>query len=165
MNGSESQNLEISKLLTPKQQKLKQKNRDTLRLIITVLTTNIFVALAVASFYNETPIELVEQRHFLEGHLLLHLPLQNLVPLNEGPKKVSLFDQDGQLVIFGATLTHALVQESSFDREGLYALHVPIDQVETLVKHQRETLTAHPYLSNHQSAKAFSPRRSYEILF
>jgi hypothetical protein len=165
MNGNESQSNDIHQFLTPKQQKLKQKHRDTLRLVVTIITTNLFVALAVASFYQETPAIQEEQPQILENHLLMHLPLQNLVPLDEGPRKVSLFDSKGKLVIYGATLTHALSQANSFDHEGLYALQIPSDQVQALISHQKETLTAHPYLSNHQSDYAHTPRRSYEILF
>lgn len=162
MNGSESQNLELEQFLTPKQQKMQQKNRDNLRLILTVLTTNIFVALMVSNFHHDAPVVKEELPVILENHLLMHLPLHNLVPIDEGPQKVSLFDQEGKLVIYGATLNRALSDENSFDREGLYALQIPTDQVQELINYQKETLTAHPFLLSQQQQPI---RRSYEIVF
>lgn len=168
MNG-ETDNAPLKQRKTPREIQTELNRRERTRLLFSLIISNLFVALTCYSLSKglaEAPPLDQNVISVLAGHSLVILPIKSFVPDSSETMEVSLFNQEGQLIIEKALL-HPEQERSSFVLDDLSRqIQIPTDQLERLIPHQNEQLMAHPYTSkNHQLAQGQPTRRNYELRF
>ena len=151
--------------LTPKALRHQEKSREKWRMIAAILMSNLFVFIATQIFTSTESSTPQKGPELLEGHDWVTLPLQNYVPLQGDQTKVSLFNEEGQMIIQAAYIAEEIGPQSFLESSPSYLLQISKQELERILPYHNQVLKAYPFKEGPTPITENKSRRRYEILF
>ena len=163
-----TQNLDLSQnpksnLMQEVEKKQTANKREKIKFIMTLLLSNLCVALIFGHQPKEQLIERTKRTH--ENHIFLEVPLnsfvdQTLMEKEETP--ISLVDKQNKIIIHKAYLHEFL--GSNNDEKKIYKLEIPKEKIDQLTKALNDEIIAVPEIVEKKVTQK-SQGSKYEINF